>query len=36
MLTLNEKVELIIVEQSGKRCQIYLYGLKKTCLGVLE
>ena len=19
-----------------KRCQIYLYGLKKTCLGVLE
>ena len=33
----RKKVDLIIVEQSCvKDVKIYLYGLKKTCLGVLE
>ena len=34
-MTLNEKVELIIVKQSGKSVKIFI-GLKKTCLGVLD
>ena len=33
MLTSNEKRRLIIVEQSGKRCQIYIIGLKKDLFG---
>ena len=34
---ISEKVELIIVEQSGKRCQnIFYWVKKKTCLGILD
>ena len=40
MLTLNEKKynyqNSKLIECVVKRCQIYLYGLKMTCLGVFR